>query len=331
MIEVSHLTKTYGSHAAVRDISFQVGRGEVVGFLGPNGAGKSTTLRILAGYLGMTSGHVRIAGHDVVEEHVQARASLGYMPEAVPLYGEMRVEEYLKFRAELKGVPRRERLHHVDRAMREARVDDVASTLIGTLSKGYKQRVGLADALVARPPILVLDEPTAGLDPNQIREVRALVRELGERHTVLVSTHILSEVEAICTRAIVIAKGKLVGEGTLEQLRGMRRSSRARVVVRGEGGEKGALTVLKAVPRVSKVSASSDEAGLVTLEVVWKKGETETGTALEDVVAVLVEKGFRIREASPAKATLDEVFAQLTEDEPVPPEGDDEPEKGAAS
>ena len=314
MIEVSQLTKAYDAFYAVNDVSFRVGEGEVVGFLGPNGAGKSTTLRILAGYLGMTSGKVSIDGHDVVEQSEEARAKIGYMPENVPLYGEMRVVEYLRFRAELKGVARRDRKARVDQAMGEAHVDVLADTLIHKLSKGYKQRVGLADALVARPPILILDEPTAGLDPNQIREVRTLVRELGKRHTILLSTHILSEVESTCSRAIVIAKGKLVAEGSLDQLRANRRSTSARVVVTG-ADEKTAGSKLRSLAEVSKVTLAESAVGAtLALDVTWQKKTEDTGAALEAVVKTLVEAGFGVREATPAKASLDEVFAQLTDD-----------------
>ncbi len=210
MISVQHLTKRYGSHVAVDDLSFEVGKGDVVGFLGPNGAGKSTTLRILAGFLGMTTGSVTIDGKDIEEESREAKERIGYMPEAVPLYPEMRVGEYLAFRADLKGVSRSNRSKRVGLAMEKANVADRAMTLIGNLSKGYRQRVGLADALVADPPLLILDEPTAGLDPNQIREVRDVIKGLGADHTVLLSTHILSEVESSCDRVIVIARGKLV-------------------------------------------------------------------------------------------------------------------------
>jgi ABC-2 type transport system ATP-binding protein len=316
MIEVSHVSKTYGSFHAVNDVSFRVGEGEVVGFLGPNGAGKSTTLRILSGFLGMTSGKVTIAGHDIVDDSAGARAKIGYMPEAVPLYGEMRVREYLKFRAELKGVKRRERGARVEQAMSEARVDDLADTLISSLSKGYRQRVGLADALVARPPILILDEPTAGMDPNQIREVRALVRELGKRHTILLSTHILSEVEASCERAVVIARGRVVGEGSLAELRSKRRSSRARVLIRAAADQSArAAAAVTAVKGVGKATLLPEEgAGLVAFEIAWQKKLDDPGLALERVVRSLVEQGFHLREATQAKATLDEVFAQLTED-----------------
>ncbi|MCE7893748.1 MAG: ATP-binding cassette domain-containing protein, partial [Sorangiineae bacterium PRO1] len=224
MIEVERLTKDYGTVVAVRDVSFSVGKGEIVGFLGPNGAGKSTTMRILVGFLGATSGRVRVAGHDIVEDSQEARRAIGYMPESAPLYPEMRVREYLAFRAAVKKVARAERKRAVERAMSLAVVTEMADTVIGHLSKGYRQRVGLADALVANPPLLILDEPTAGLDPNQIREVRRLIRELGESHTILLSTHILSEVESTCDRAIVIARGRLVAEGSIDELRARRRA-----------------------------------------------------------------------------------------------------------
>lgn len=320
MIDVSNLTKSYGDHAAVRGVTFSVGKGEVVGFLGPNGAGKSTTLRVLAGFLGMTSGSVTIAGHDIVTSPLEARAAIGYMPEATPLYGEMRVEEYLRFRAELKGVSRKERRAAVDQAMEEAHVREVATTLIANLSKGFKQRVGLADALVARPPILILDEPTAGLDPNQIREVRGLIRELGARHTILLSTHILTEVESTCSRAVVIAKGRLVAEGTLDELRERRRSGRARLVVRfGNDAKKATLsTLLRDFEGVAKVDLDTDDhpkdTRLATARLTFDESVPSAGEALEALIGVLYEKGYRVREAAVLSASLDDVFKELTED-----------------
>lgn len=318
MIDVTDLTKTYGDHAAVRGLTFSVGQGEIVGFLGPNGAGKSTTLRMLAGFLGMTSGTVRIAGHDIVERPLEARAAIGYMPEATPLYGEMRVGEYLRFRAELKGVASRARTSAVEQAMAEARVTDVATTLIANLSKGYKQRVGLADALVARPPILILDEPTAGLDPNQIREVRALVRELGERHTILLSTHILTEVESTCSRAIVIAKGRLVAEGPLAELRERRRGNRARLSVRlgtaaAEDAAEALARELETGPTIGKVKVGSTEDGVVALTVTFA-ADADPGEALEALIGRLYERKLGVREATPLSASLDEVFSELTEE-----------------
>jgi ABC-2 type transport system ATP-binding protein len=258
---------------------------------------------------------------------------MGYMPEAVPLYPEMRVAEYLAFRAELKRVPSRLRRSFVDDAMEKSHVTEVATTLIGKLSKGYRQRVGLADALVARPPILVLDEPTAGLDPNQIREVRALVKELGKEHTILLSTHILSEVEASCTRVLLIAKGKLVAEGPTKDIQKMRRPRGLEVSVRGKTEE--AERILKATVGVTKVSrldeargplaASSDD--VVTLRCTWGKklSEHDAGLATEAAVAALVAAGVGVREARPFGGSLEEVFAELTLEEK------DQVDEGAAA
>ena len=318
MIEVSHLAKRYGSKLAVDDVSFQVGKGDVVGFLGPNGAGKSTTLRILSGFLGMSAGKVTIAGHDIAEEPFLARQAIGYMPEAVPLYPEMRVVEYLAFRAELKRVPRGARRAQVDEAMEKANVSDVATTLIGKLSKGYRQRVGLADAIVARPPILILDEPTAGLDPNQIREVRALIKGLGKEHTVLLSTHILSEVESSCSRVLVIAKGKLIAEGPTRDIQKMRRTRLLDVTVRGKAEE--ALRILKGVAGVAKVTREAGvdgepkEDGVAVLRCTWSKKLTpdEAMLAVEGAIEGLVAAGLHVRDVRGAGGALEEVFAELT-------------------
>src|SRR5690349_2494467 len=209
MIEVDKLTKYVGPVLAVDRVSFEVGAGEVVGFLGPNGAGKTTTMRILTSYLPATSGIARVAGHDVMMESMDVRRSIGYLPESVPLYPEMRVEEYLVYRAKLKGVSRKDRPARIDYCLERCRIREVRRRLIGTLSKGYRQRVGLADAMVHDPPILILDEPTVGLDPLQIRETLTLIRDLGKQHTILLSTHILPEVEAICERVIIISSGRI--------------------------------------------------------------------------------------------------------------------------
>jgi ABC-2 type transport system ATP-binding protein len=318
MISVEHLVKDYGTVVAVNDVSFTVGRGEVVGFLGPNGAGKSTTLRVLAGFLGPTSGRVTIDGIDVVDDGTRARRSLGYMPEAAPLYTEMRVREYLQFRAELKGVPGKERKAAVLRAMDAARVTEMESTLIQHLSKGYKQRVGLADALVANPPLLILDEPTAGLDPNQIREVRDLIRNLGENHTILLSTHILPEVESTCGRAIVIDRGRKVAEGTIEELRDSRRGSGATIVASLAGmasdmdGKVAGL--VEKISGVASVAVEVVSPGVVRLVLEYERaarGGTEP-RIIETAVAALVQNGVMVREAQPTRATLEEVFAALT-------------------
>jgi ABC-2 type transport system ATP-binding protein len=219
MIVVEHLTKYYGEYPAVRDVSFEVPKGRVVGFLGPNGAGKSTTMRILAGYLTATGGRARIAGFDVFHDPIEVRRRIGYMPESCPLYGELRVEEYLRFRGGLKGLGWGERRKRIDYVLNRCWLADVRRQLVGTLSKGYRQRVGLADALLADPPVLILDEPTAGLDPAQIRETRKLIRELGREHTMLLSTHILSEVEMTCDSVVIIQQGRVAEEGTLAAVR----------------------------------------------------------------------------------------------------------------
>ena len=219
MIHVSHLTKYYGDYPAVRNVSFDVPRGQIVGFLGPNGAGKSTTMRILAGYLTATSGQATIDGTDVFWNPVEVRRKIGYMPENCPLYPEMRVREYLSFRAGIKGIHGREARNRIEYVLERCWLPEVRNQLIGTLSKGYRQRVGLADVLLHNPPVLILDEPTAGLDPTQIRETRSLIRELGQEHTLLLSTHILSEVEVTCQEVIIINRGQVAASGTLEELR----------------------------------------------------------------------------------------------------------------
>ncbi len=311
MIEVRDLVKDYGAFRAVRDVSFTVEKGEVVGFLGPNGAGKSTTLRILAGFLGATSGVVRVDGHDVVDEPLAARGSIGYMPEAAPLYPEMRVSEYLAFRAELKGVKSGERKAATRRAMEDAGLGEMERVLIGQLSKGYRQRVGIADALVASPPLLLLDEPTAGLDPNQIREVRALIKRLRARHTVLVSTHILSEVESMCTRGVLIARGQLIAEGTLDELRALRRPRSVKLRVRASYDA--AAKIARDVTGVDEVTLDSETGdGTLRLVVVFEDEQRGEATT-EALVHALSKAGVGVLEVSPT-SSLEHVFAKLTSD-----------------
>lgn len=315
MIHVAGLTKRYGRTLAVDGVSFDVRAKEIVGFLGPNGAGKSTTLRVLAGFLAPTAGKVTIDGFDVVDEPLRAKRRMGYMPETVPLYPEMRVTEYLTFRAELKGVARADRKKWVDDAMEKSRIGDVAGTLIGHLSKGYRQRVGLADALVARPPILVLDEPTAGLDPNQIRDVRRVLRELGREHAVLVSTHILSEVEATCDRVLVLGKGKLLAQGPTAEIRSMRVAQTVEVTARGDADRAreaaaGAAGVAKAELRATR------EDGVVVLGCTFE-ASADRGAAAEALVDALVAAGIKVRELRPMGGGLEEVFAELTRSAPA--------------
>ena len=218
MIEVSHLTKQYGNHLAVDDVSFTVADGQICGLLGPNGAGKSTIMNILTGYLSATSGQVTVAGHPLPEEADAAKACVGYLPEQPPLYPEMTVQEYLTFAAELKGVKKAERKEQVCRAARRTGLETVLPRLIRSLSKGYKQRVGIAQALLGSPRLIILDEPTVGLDPVQVIEIRKLIRELGRAHTVILSSHILSEVQAVCQQILILSKGHLAAAGSLEEL-----------------------------------------------------------------------------------------------------------------
>ena len=218
MIDVSHLTKQYGNHLAVDDVSFTVADGQICGLLGPNGAGKSTIMNILTGYLSATSGQVTVAGHPLPEEADAAKACVGYLPEQPPLYPEMTVQEYLTFAAELKGVKKAERKEQVCRAARRTGLEAVLPRLIRSLSKGYKQRVGIAQALLGSPRLIILDEPTVGLDPAQVIEIRKLIRELGRAHTVILSSHILSEVQAVCQQILILSKGHLAAAGSLEEL-----------------------------------------------------------------------------------------------------------------
>jgi ABC-2 type transport system ATP-binding protein len=315
VIEVEGLTKDYGTVLAVRDVTFSVGRGEVVGFLGPNGAGKSTTLRILAGFLGATSGKVRVNGYDLAEQSLAARSSLGYMPESAPLYPELKVREYLEFRARLKRVPRQKRRAAIERAIARASLGDMSDTTIGHLSKGYRQRVGLADALVADPPLLILDEPTAGLDPNQVREVRGLIRELAADHTVLLSTHILSEVEATCQRALVIDHGRLVAQGTLAELSKGRRSTTLVLVVKdARGVVAGILGEQPFVAAVEALAGVALEDGYSRLRVTLVEG-TAALDAGPQLVRALVAANVDVASLAPEVATLEQVFAELTRDD----------------
>src|SRR6188768_3009369 len=255
MIKVENLTKRYAGQTAIDNLNFEVGKGEIMGFLGPNGAGKSTTMRILSSFMPPTSGRVSIAGFDVFGQSLQARAHLGYMPENVPLYSDMRVTEYLNYRGALKGVPHRRVSERVGDVKELCGLKDVERKPIGTLSKGYRQRVGLADALLAEPDLLILDEPTIGLDPNQIRQVRELIKNLAQKRTVLISTHILPEVEIMCSRVIVIHKGRIEACDTPENLLSQIRTASGVVVEAKVGSDNGAEE-LKKIPGVRDVTAS---------------------------------------------------------------------------
>ena len=258
MIEVSHLSKKYGTHPAIEDLSFTVGDGQIFGLLGPNGAGKSTIMNILTGYLAPTSGEVKVAGFSLPEQTQQAKACVGYLPEQPPLYPEMTVQEYLDFAAELKGIKKKaERKEQVLRAARRTGLEDVLPRLIRSLSKGYRQRVGIAQALLGAPQLIILDEPTVGLDPAQVIEIRRLIQELGKTHTVILSSHILSEVQAVCSQVLILSKGHLVAVGAPKQLAGMLDSgSRLHATVLGEG--KAVLKAVGEIPGIRRVALVSE-------------------------------------------------------------------------
>ena len=318
MIETKNLTKRYGARTAVDGLTFSVPRGKVVGFLGPNGAGKSTTLKMLAAYLPPTEGTARIDGRDVVEDSLGARRLIGYMPETVPLHPEMRVCEYLRFRAEIKGV-RRGIDAAMDRAMELADVTDVRRRLIGDLSKGYKQRVGLADALVASPPLLILDEPTEGLDPNQILRFREVIRALGQEHTVFLSTHILQEVEAVCEDVIIIHQGRLAAQGPIEKVRAELEGTGQGYTLTVCARPAAAPEVRADVPAALR-DALSLVAGMALGEVserggLWSAGlslPAEGEGALDAVLDACAARGLGVRGLAPRASSLESVFHALT-------------------
>ncbi len=307
MIEVAGLVKRYGEVLAVNDISFRVGEGEVVGFLGPNGAGKSTTLKILTCYLPATRGTVRVAGFDVLSDSLAVREHLGYLPETVPLYPDMRVEEFLRFRALLKGVRRRDVKKKVDIALERCGCVEMRRRMIFALSKGYRQRVGIADAIVHDPPILVLDEPTSGLDPNQRIEVRKLITELGRDKTVILSSHILAEVEAVAQRVIIIHRGRIAADGTPEALtKQFSQEAALRVEVRGDRAS--VERAITSVPGVLVRGCEPRADGVFVLELGLPGG----ADVREAIAAALATGGFGIREMHQPVASLEAIFRRLT-------------------
>jgi ABC-2 type transport system ATP-binding protein len=315
VIHVEQLTKYYGDYAAIRDVSFDVARGQIVGFLGPNGAGKTTTMRILAGYLTATSGRATIDGLDVFWRPVEVRRRIGYMPENCPLYQEMRVREYLHFRAGIKGLHGRRRRQRIAYVLERCWLTDVPRQLIGTLSKGFRQRVGLADALLAEPSVLILDEPTAGLDPAQIRETRKLIRELGQEHTVLLSTHILPEVEKTCDQVIIIHRGRVAASGALADLQ-HQAGERAVLVVETEGA-----IDLEPVRQVEDVAGIDSETvgGKMRLRITTLK----PAPLSQRLCALATRNGWKLRELRLQRQTLEEMFVRITGQE----EPDHEPAK----
>jgi len=315
VINVTELTKAYGPTLAVDHISFEVPRGQVVGFLGPNGAGKSTTIRMLTCYMPPTSGGATINGFDIFHQSEQVRASLGYLPESCPLYTEMRVDEYLNFRGQLRKLPRAERRKRIDYVLDRCWLTKVRRRTIGHLSKGFRQRVGLADSLLHNPAVLILDEPTVGLDPTQIRESRKLVKELGGDHTVMLSTHILPEVEAVCDRAIIIAGGKIVAQGTPDELRGSRRMQ-ARVLVECRGPARDVELALARVSGVNKVEILPD-GSIDKSYVVAAVRPTDGRDVREEVARTVIQSGWPLREIRLESATLEEFFIQVTANQAV--------------
>lgn len=307
MIEVSHVSRNFGDFRAVNDVSFSIPTGQIVGLLGPNGAGKTTTMRMITGFLAPTSGIVKIDGIDICENPVEAKKKIGYMPESAPLYGEMIVEDYLVYIAKIYGQNPEEK---VPALCAECGLKEVMSKNISELSRGNRQRVALAHALMNDPEILILDEPTSGLDPNQVEDVRAIIREIGKTRTVIVSTHILSEVETICSRAIIISSGKLVADSSIEELKNSIGSSSSVHITVGSGsGAEKAMELAKTVDGVTAVSSNSLEGGLTEL-VISVNGDVEIRPSL---IKKLVEGGFDLYEAALNKNTLEDVFHTLTE------------------
>jgi gliding motility-associated transport system ATP-binding protein len=309
LIEVQDLTKFYGERAAVQDVTFSVPPGQVLGFLGPNGAGKSTTMRILTGYLGATSGTASIAGFDVLSQSMEVRRRIGYLPETAPLYNEMRVAGFLNLMCKLRGVAPSRRRSRVDEAIDACGLGDRRDEVIGRLSRGLRQRVGLAQAIVHQPEALILDEPTAGLDPGQTRETRDLIKELGRDRTVVLSSHILSEVEATCERVLIINEGRLVADGApgrLAQRLGSGRSHEVELVVRGDADE--VKDALREVQGVDEISASAGaEPGVVRVVV-----STRLPDLREALSRAVIEGGFGLLEVQARTLSLEDVFLQLT-------------------
>jgi ABC-2 type transport system ATP-binding protein len=310
MIEVTNLTKKYGDHIAVDHLSFRVEKGQIYGFLGPNGAGKSTTMNIITGYLAATEGTVTIDGKDIQKDPEEAKRSIGYLPELPPLYVDMTVREYLEFVAELKKVPKKERKQQIDEVMEMTQITDMQQRLIRNLSKGYRQRVGLAQAILGYPEVIILDEPTVGLDPKQIIEIRDLIRKLGENHTVILSSHILSEVSAVCDHIMIIAHGKLVASDSPENLQKlMSGSMELNLEVKGSAAAvKSALQEISQIDRIEENTEASKN--VAKMKVISK----ENADIREQVFYALADAKLPILEMTHAEKSLEDIFLELTED-----------------
>lgn len=325
MIEVEHLTKRYGMHLAVSDLSFQIESGQIYGFLGPNGAGKSTTMNIMTGCLSATEGHVRIGGYDIFEQPEKAKRLIGYLPEQPPLYQNETPLEYLRFVGEAKGLHGTELTAQIADAVARTGIEKVQNRKIAALSKGYKQRVGIAQALLGKPEIIILDEPTVGLDPFQIIEIRNLVKELGKTHTVIFSSHILSEVQAICDKILIISKGRLTALGTPEELERQLRSA-GEIILTADASAKKVEDILTAVPHITEVGSPEPAAdGAVTLRL--KTDSDDIHTVSRSIFFAFAGAGTALLELSVRKASLEDVFLELTESGPAeifPKEEDEE-------
>lgn len=310
MISVEHLTKCYGDFTAVNDLSFEIGEGHVYGFLGPNGAGKSTTMNIMTGCLSATEGHVKIDGYDIFEEPEKAKRLIGYLPELPPLYMTETPEEYLRFVGEAKGLRGRELTQQIEDVIRQTKLLDVRSRRISALSKGYKQRVGIAQALLGNPRVIILDEPTVGLDPIQIIEIRALIKELGQNHTVIFSSHILSEVQTICDQILIIARGKLLAFGTPENLEQQLLESNE-ITITAEAGEEEMREILAGVNRITGIRVEKKENGL--LEAHLQTDHKNIYEVSGAVFSAFAAKGKVLLEMAVKKANLEDIFIELTE------------------
>jgi len=310
VIEVQHLTKRYGHVTAVNDVTFRVERGEILGFLGPNGAGKTTTMRVITGYMPPSQGKVVVAGFDVFDQPVEAKRRTGYLPETPPLYPDMTVREYLTFVAKIKGVQSGERLSRVAAVMKKVWIVDMADRQCGKLSKGYRQRVGLAQAILHNPDVLVLDEPTAGLDPKQIIETRQLIKELAGTHTIILSTHILPEVAQTCQRVVIITKGKVVAVDTPDNLTQRLRGAETMYVL-VDAADADAAPALQTVAGVTRVGVSDRHGAAVGYEVETSRGQD----IRRDLAATVVSKGWGLLEMRPLRMSLEEIFLQVTTDE----------------
>jgi ABC-2 type transport system ATP-binding protein len=318
LIQVSHLTKKYNSHTAVDDISFNIGKNEIVGFLGPNGAGKSTTLKVLTCFHSATSGSVKIGGFDIFENPVAVKSLIGYLPENVPLYPEMRVHEYLAYRSGIKGVSSKHRTAAINSALERCRLHNVKNKIIGQLSKGYRQRVGLADALLANPPILILDEPTVGLDPGQIRDIRELIKELGKERTVILSSHILPEVEAVCSRIIIINNGKIAGSGTTGELKKQIKAEKTVELEIIDPGNR-CISSLSTIGNISEIDKGNNtESDIRHLTVMCSSDSTQT--LREQIFDSACTGQFKIISMIEKNRSLEDIFVDIITSGQNPPD-----------